>query len=315
MPLFHSDSGISLAASETPLTGTSQPPSIIVQDGLPQSLSRGTMDPSQSHPIINPSPLIDIGQSSSGSLELRRPAAGMPALPGHGAKRDPRSRIPSLVGRKRTTFKAGTTNNRSCSRAARVSPDRFIPVRRSPTAAMKNFHMNNPLDKLSSTEKLLHQRSASPDPFGPPPQNRTGQIERMATVRLSPRCIQGLRSLGPGGSGMLGLRQTDSNTIRQPSVGAVWNVGGGSAAVEGPTAGVSNGPGGLLSSGSNAPMYISRFLDGISSDQELEKHEGRLALALDVDQAGRILESSSPSDVDTDSDPNSGDAGSLVERQ
>lgn len=309
MPLFHSDSGISLAATEVSGAAIDHS-SLIDQSRHPQSLSREIMDTSQSHSPSDLSLPFEISESSSSLLDLLSPAARMPTVPGHGTKGDPRPRIPSLATRKRGTFKAGTMNNKVISRARKHSRDRFIPVRRSPTDAMKSFHMSKPLGKLSATEKLLRQRSASPDPFGPPSQNRTSQVERIAPVRLSPRRIQGLRSLAPGGSGMLGLRQPDDNTSRQPSVGAVWNVGGGSAAIEGPTAGVSNGRGGLLSSGSNAPMYVSRFLDGISPDQELEKHEGRLALALDVDQAGRILDFSSPSDVDTDSSPNNGYASS-----
>ena len=61
--------------------------------------------------------------------------------------------------------------------------------------------------------------------------------------------------------------------------------------MSGPMAGVPDGRGGFLGSGTNAPMYTSQFLQGDSPDQDLERHERRLAAALDIDQASRILAS------------------------
>ena len=39
----------------------------------------------------------------------------------------------------------------------------------------------------------------------------------------------------------------------------------------------------------NAPLHIAHFLDHDTSDQDLTRHEGRLALALKVDPTTRIL--------------------------
>jgi hypothetical protein len=47
--------------------------------------------------------------------------------------------------------------------------------------------------------------------------------------------------------------------------------------------------GGLLSSGTNAPLHIAHFLDDDISDQDLTRCEGRLALALKVDPTTRIF--------------------------
>jgi hypothetical protein len=81
---------------------------------------------------------------------------------------------------------------------------------------------------------------------------------------------------------------------RDPGVGSVWNMGSAGAAVGGVVAGIPNGRGRLVSSGSNAPLYVSRFLEGVAPDKETETHEERLAMALDIDRAGRILEFSPP---------------------
>lgn len=68
------------------------------------------------------------------------------------------------------------------------------------------------------------------------------------------------------------------------------------AAEGGPLPGVPDGSGRLLSSGSNAPMHTARFLDRKASDEDLERHENRLAIALGIDPANKILSvgSSSP---------------------
>jgi meiosis-specific APC/C activator protein AMA1 len=53
--------------------------------------------------------------------------------------------------------------------------------------------------------------------------------------------------------------------------------------------GVSNGRGGLTGSGTNAPLYTTSFASAISkADEDRERHEGRLAKALDLDRARRI---------------------------
>jgi hypothetical protein len=51
----------------------------------------------------------------------------------------------------------------------------------------------------------------------------------------------------------------------------------------------------MLSSGTNAPLYKSAFLNRADPEAQLEAYERRLALALDVDQTDRILAHSSAS--------------------
>ncbi|KAH0556673.1 hypothetical protein GP486_005527 [Trichoglossum hirsutum] len=147
--------------------------------------------------------------------------------------------------------------------------------------------MSKPVHRLSSSEKLLRRRSASPDPFSPTPHGRNGTgIASSITNRGHSRAQTG----ATGVTGVLGLRRDGGNaTRRQASVGAFWNAGAAAAAAIGPIAGVQDGRGRLLGSGTNAPMYNSRFLEGDTPDQDLEKHEGRLALAFDVDQAEKVL--------------------------
>jgi hypothetical protein len=213
---------------------------------------------------------------------------GVPAFSlksAEGTRRSTSNPNSGVSGRK--PIKSFCTWSRPKPRTPGPSPDRFIPIRRSPTSSTKSFHMSKPVNRLSTSEKLLRRRSASPDPFSPTPHGRNGTgAVSSSTNRGRPRARPGVT----GATGVLGLRRDAGNaTRRQASVGAVWNVGGTTAATIGPVSGVQDGRGRLLGSGTNAPMYNSRFLEGDTPDQDLEKHEGRLALAFDFDQAEKVL--------------------------
>ena len=172
-----------------------------------------------------------------------------------------------------------------------LSPDRYIPNRRSPDSSAKSFRFSKPSDQLTPIERLVRNQCASQDPFttwsansvwqDPPPtyelhtRNSAPSPRRVATVAGSE--IHGVR---PGSIGI---------ADRRPSAGAVWNVGGSAAPPSGPIAGIPNGRGGLLGSGTNAPMFTSRFFQTESADQSQERLEGRLAAALDIDQTSRTL--------------------------
>ncbi|EMF16927.1 WD40 repeat-like protein [Sphaerulina musiva SO2202] len=75
-------------------------------------------------------------------------------------------------------------------------------------------------------------------------------------------------------------------------VGAVWTVGG--AVVTEGVASVTNGRGGRLTSGSNAPHFTSDFLDRHTPSEDEAIHGDRLALAMDVTPPASMFEDSSP---------------------
>jgi len=73
----------------------------------------------------------------------------------------------------------------------------------------------------------------------------------------------------------------------QVSVGTIWRVGG----LAPPSLGVSNGRGGLLGSGTNAPLYTTSFSAARpKAQEETENHENRVAHALELDRISRVLE-------------------------
>lgn len=180
--------------------------------------------------------------------------------------------------------------SRRRSRAVKQSPDRFIPLRRSPTAPVKTYRMSKPLHKLNSTERLLRQRSASPDPFGPPTNNTQRHAERLSPARILQRRTNGLRPHPTAPTAISISHIPHPRPYREASIGSIWNVGGSAPAMEGTISGVPDGRGGVVSSGSTAPFFSSRFHGGVTTDQDQDSHEERLAMALDVDRSERILE-------------------------
>lgn len=71
------------------------------------------------------------------------------------------------------------------------------------------------------------------------------------------------------------------------SVGTVWTVGGLAPF----SSAIPDGRGGFLESGTNAPLYTTPFTSGRKNpEDDIEKHESRLAEALDMDRTSRVLE-------------------------
>ena len=183
-----------------------------------------------------------------------------------------------------------STGNRRLT--PKPSTDRFISNRASAYDLSLTFRSTKAAQDLTRSEKLLRDSSASPDPFGrlTLPRLRKQSIispgGRQGTVRANRN-----RSRTTGAANAIALPQeTSALESRQVSAGAVWNVGGiAPSAHIGPVRAISNGRGGYLSSGSNAPMYTAEFLDESTQDQEMETMENRIAKALDIDRTGRLI--------------------------
>ncbi|KAH6618866.1 meiosis-specific APC/C activator protein AMA1 [Boeremia exigua] len=174
----------------------------------------------------------------------------------------------------------------SSPRKSQVStPDRFIHCRRPPAVTRESFELNKPIER----EQISHRgHRAGGDPFS----RRVRRSDRLSAELRGLReayTVIARRTIGSRPSPYSRLRSSSpTTTARQISAGAVWNVGG-SSAVSDTVAAVSTGNGGMLGSGTMAPLYTSTFLNRADPEAELEAYERRLALALDVDQTDRIL--------------------------
>lgn len=86
---------------------------------------------------------------------------------------------------------------------------------------------------------------------------------------------------------VLGAVPQNLITTRQVSQGTIWTVGG----LAPNTAAVDDGQGHFLQRGTHARIFTTTFCAVKTSIQDdVEKHEGRIATALELDPARRILE-------------------------
>ncbi|KAI1104839.1 WD40 repeat-like protein [Jackrogersella minutella] len=153
-----------------------------------------------------------------------------------------------------------------------ASPDRFVSFR---VPLGDRFRATKQAHELSPSERLHRKDDDTSDVFCFTPKRPTPvspwRASRSDTPQRRVGTVLGLHSLG--------IEQ------RQVSNGAVWSVGGLAPG------GVDDGHGRRVSSGTNARLYTTSFSNTRpKSEEEQEKHEGRLALALKIDRVGRILD-------------------------
>lgn len=170
------------------------------------------------------------------------------------------------------------------------TPDRFISSRRPPTTTRESFELTKPSNRLTAEGRVTRDGTASADPFSRRLHRSSRMIEELQSLREAHSVITGQANLTRRGANLSLRRSSFTLGIRQVSVGAVWSVGGSSAVSSDTVVGVSNGRGGMLGSGTNAPLYTSMFLSRSDPEAELEAYERRLALAFDVNRADRVLE-------------------------
>lgn len=177
-------------------------------------------------------------------------------------------------------------------RGQACSPDRYIACRRPPAVTRESFELNRPAKRLETTHS---GRGRGADPFSRRLRRSARLNDELHSLRETHSLIIGRTSAQRRNATLVHRRSPSASSPRQISAGAVWNVGGPSA-VSDTVIAVSTGRGGMLGSGTNAPLYTSTFLNRADPEAELEAYEHRLAIALDVDQTGRVLQHSpSPS--------------------
>lgn len=172
--------------------------------------------------------------------------------------------------------------------------DRYVPQRSYSGNTTSKFHIRELPTELAAHEKLLRQRERGENPFGR--RRRTGVPEvpldedLFQPPHMSPHLLDS--ELNPRQFSTSGQRVTP----RQVSVGAVWNVGGGSIATRGPWLGIVEGRRMYFKRNATAPLYIARYWTNpnISSSEATEINRSRLAAAFDMDLAHRQLFISKP---------------------
>jgi hypothetical protein len=166
------------------------------------------------------------------------------------------------------------------------TPDRFIANPRPPAATRESFELNKPAERESMSRRGTH---SSRDPFSDRLRRSRRLNEELRALRETHSSIIGRASSARRNNAITPSRSLPISAARQLSAGGVWNVGGPFAASD-TVAGVSDGRGGVLGSGTNAPLFTSSFFDRADPEAELEAYERRLALALEINQSDRVLQ-------------------------
>lgn len=182
-----------------------------------------------------------------------------------------------------------------CSMPMPETPDRHTPLRSTISDATCTLRTNLSPDLLTSRERYTRSRDGSIDPF---------RARSKSKPRVKPQ-------ITANGSGMLAphhiptfVHRDDAEVrnnrsrlrnVRHISLGGVWSVGGRVAALPIQIHGVDSGTGDVLASGTNAPLVTANFIDTEAGSFEYKTHQARLAMALHIDQAQRILPVSPPS--------------------
>ncbi|KAF5235192.1 hypothetical protein FAUST_7245 [Fusarium austroamericanum] len=155
--------------------------------------------------------------------------------------------------------------------------DRYVPRRDFVSPSSERFRTTKQSHDLSREERLKRNQSASADPF----------VLKRHVLDPDPRFPFRVDNTSQDRGVALGQLPQNRGGERQVSMGAMWSVGG----VAPSTIAVDDGQGHLVRRGTNARLFPTPFQESlISTSVEKEKHEGRIASALKIDQVRKILE-------------------------
>jgi meiosis-specific APC/C activator protein AMA1 len=171
------------------------------------------------------------------------------------------------------------------------TPDRFVFDRNLDVQPRERFMLSSPPQDLNAHDRWSRRQSYAHDAFGS--RTKTTRDSNLSKSPVRHQASRTPRLFMSSRVNPLGLITPESP--RDISQGAVWNVGGPSSAS--PSDGVrsiSNGRGGHITSGTNAPMFRSDFSNCAHDDSEfLHIHGKRLSTAMGLDQANRVLDQGS----------------------
>ena len=188
------------------------------------------------------------------------------------------------------SFKGRYFSTGSPYSSSTTSSDRYISSRHFPQTLSETFHTSKSPHLLSGAEKLFRKKACAPDPFGPiSPQRVRERAQHLPFDSRGDR--NDIHFRAANGASLLSV---STNVVqiesRHASTGSVWNIGGESATPpQGPVRSIPDGRGGWVGSGTNAPFYTADFSGRKASAENDGFYEGRLAVALDIDHAARLL--------------------------
>ncbi|KAK3902087.1 WD40 repeat-like protein [Staphylotrichum tortipilum] len=160
--------------------------------------------------------------------------------------------------------------------------DRFIPARTPGPQLVERFKTHKAPHELTTGERVLRHGGASEDAFV---YRRRVVTPLGVETRAQLFRAESAASRNEVGSVLGPLDQNSIDATDRPvDTSPAWTVGLGGTAVN-------NGRGQLVRSGTNAPLFRTTFPTAKpQSEEELDKHSARLAAALGLDRAQRVLQ-------------------------
>ncbi|KAJ5273393.1 hypothetical protein N7478_008518 [Penicillium angulare] len=169
-----------------------------------------------------------------------------------------------------------------------IFPDRFIPKRDFGDSPSTPYRVNKHPLELSPRERFLRRRLPADDPFLPtPPRTPAFPGQNAKPTRLRQRPLQRPRLVTD--LAVMGSNRPN-DFLRQVSSGTVWGVGGASTMFGQSSAATITGGQNLSERNNTAPTFVAKFLPKNTKAGQQSKHESRIALALDIDPATRLLD-------------------------
>ena len=204
----------------------------------------------------------------------------------------PSSKLPRRCGSDSFVLYPSTSWSLSSSSASTRAPDRFVHPRDpdcATSALGERFRLTKTPRELVGPEKILRNDCISVDAFF----DSTARIiptPTFADARQAARRRRGWppqtrtrTTLLPGQMEDDPESEFDQRLMR----GSVWSIG----TVPPIMGAVNNGNGSLTQTRTATPFYSSAFLDNfVDRSSDVDKHRGRMAAALDFDQASRLLQ-------------------------
>ncbi|KAK4222055.1 WD domain-protein [Podospora fimiseda] len=234
---------------------------------------------------INKKPAIlpTVDKSGASPIKNTKKSATLPRY----RRNRPRAAFPAILSSdsRVRTQRNGIFKTSPSLAASTRRLDRFIPTRSNEIDDMAAiFRVGKPVGELNKAEKLIRHHVAAEDAFCYTRRKVTPMVTHQpAEEFVSGRSwVRVSRVLGPVDQNIELVEDIERERFEER--GSVWTVGGvAPGAIDG-------GHGELIRSQTNAPLFRTDFTtDGLKWDEEFEKHSARIATALGIDRASRVL--------------------------
>lgn len=180
-----------------------------------------------------------------------------------------------------------------------VFPDRYVSTPQPQGTLSCTLQISQSPGELSKLERRLRHKNPIGDPFRANHNSRAIEVLRVQTTH------SGRTILAPHYTPSFASRPRENPDVvesvprrnRVVTPGTVWSVGGRRALTATQLHGVDSGNGEVQAAGTNAPMVSVQFLGQKTADDDTQLQRARLALALEIDTASRVLQIASTSPV------------------